>query len=60
MKELTTVVSFTKPGPGWVRVTPEILLQLEESNKRLDVIKKKLEQFQKEMLTELSKNNEII
>jgi hypothetical protein len=45
--KLKTVISATKPGPGWVEVTPDIVAKLEISTVNIRNAVKKL----KDMMT---------
>lgn len=47
------IESPTKPGPGWVQVTPEILQMFSEmresSKQRIEILKKMLEDLEEEL-----------
>jgi hypothetical protein len=47
LHKLKTVISATKPGPGWVEVTPDIVAKLEISTVNIRNAVKKL----KDMMT---------
>ena len=47
LHKLKTVISATKPGPGWVEVTPDIVAKLEISTVNIRKAVKKL----KDMMT---------
>ena len=42
LHKLKTVISATKPGPGWVEVTPDIVAKLENSTDNIRNAVKKL------------------
>lgn len=52
------IESLTKPGPGWIQVTPEILQMFSEmresSKQRIEILKKMLEDLEEEL--ELRRN----
>ena len=53
--KIETIVSPTKPGPGWVKVTPEIVRKLEQSHASMERIREKLKEFKAEMLAETNR-----
>ena len=64
MEKLPIIKSPTKPGPGYVEATPELIQKLIDSKRQMVKIRKKLEQFKEEILAENLKifedNNESI
>ena len=50
--KIETIVSPTKPGPGWVKVTPEIVRKFEKYRDEMNKIHAKLKEFKAEMLAE--------
>lgn len=58
MEKLPIIKSPTKPGPGYVEVTPELIQQLVDSKRRIVELRKKFEQFKEEMIAENLKNLE--
>lgn len=50
------VKSPTKPGPGYVEATPDLIRQITQSIKKMKVIRAKLKKFKQEIIEETSKN----
>ena len=49
---IVTMVSPTKPGPGWIKVTPENISFFEQSCARIEKIRDKLKEFKAELLAD--------
>ena len=50
--KITTMISPTKPGPGWVQVTPKDILFFEKQGAKLREIHEKLKEFKAEVEAE--------
>jgi hypothetical protein len=52
--------SPTKPGTGWVRVTPELIKELEDSRRRMRLISLEIEKIVNGTLAEMDDPDENI